>query len=185
MASINFQFRAELLHTHGAFSLSGCYQCATCTGSCPVAKETNGHYNPRRIIERALLGMKENLINDPSIWLCTMCDTCDEVCPQNVVLTEIFTVIKNLAVKEGNVPQRYKEQSTSVWETGVSVPFMDAILRRRRDLGLEQNLDENVVIPLQELQTLMEATGFKDIIHGFKKAEAEVGAVEASKQAGE
>ncbi|MBD3186067.1 hypothetical protein GF325_04485 [Candidatus Bathyarchaeota archaeon] len=166
-STIDFTFRNLLLQTHGSETLSYCYQCATCTGSCPVSKETGGRYNPRRIIERSLLGMKESLINDPTLWLCTMCDTCDESCPQGVVLTEIFTILKNMAVKAGKAPQRYKDQARSVWENGVSVPFMDSILRRRRDLELEEELDENVVVPVEELQVLMESTGFKEIVTSF------------------
>ncbi|MHA1715475.1 MAG: 4Fe-4S dicluster domain-containing protein [Promethearchaeota archaeon] len=152
---------------HGATTLSYCYQCATCTGGCPVARETNGKYNPRRIIERSLLGMKDKLVSDPIIWQCTVCDTCDESCPQNVMLTEIFTVIKNMAVRSGNVPEAIKLQSSALFDFGITIPYGDAILRRRRDMGL----DEPTEIPLSELQSLMEATGFKEIVDGFKKKE--------------
>ena len=167
-STIDFSFRNKLLQAHGALTLSYCYQCGTCSGGCPTAKETGGKYNPRRIIERSLLGMKDKLINDPVLWHCTQCDTCDESCPQNVELTEIFTVLKNLAVNEGFVPEAYKAQSTAVWEHGVSVPYMDAILRRRKDLGLESELSENIVIPLDELQTLMGASGLKAAVTRFK-----------------
>src|SRR5271157_2025721 len=106
--TINFEFRNQLLKDHASFSLTYCYQCGTCSGGCPVAKETGGLYNPRRLIEKSLLGMKEKLVNDPVLWQCTLCDTCDEACPQHVDLTEIFGVLKNLAVSEGYVPQAYK-----------------------------------------------------------------------------
>lgn len=165
--TIDFEFRNKLLQSHGALSLSYCYQCGTCSGGCPTAKETGGKYNPRRIIERSLLGMRDKLINDPVLWQCTACDTCDESCPQNVQLTEIFNVLKNLAVKEGFVPDAYKAQSTSVWENGVSVPYMDAIVRRRKELGLENDLAENIVIPLEELQGLMAESGLKAIVSRF------------------
>lgn len=173
MATIDFEFRNKLLKMHGALTLSYCYQCGTCSGGCPTARETNGKYNPRRIIEKSLLGMKDSLINDPVLWQCTLCDTCDEACPQNVELTEIFNVFKNLACKEGYVPDAYLAQSTSVWENGVAIPYMDAILRRRTDLGLEEKLEENVVIPVEELQTLMEKAGFKEVVDRFKKLSAE------------
>ncbi|MHA1791534.1 MAG: 4Fe-4S dicluster domain-containing protein [Promethearchaeota archaeon] len=169
MATVNFSFRNTLLKDFGLMSLSWCYQCATCTGGCPVAKETDGQYNPRRLIERSLLGLQEKLVNDPVIWLCTLCETCDEACPQNVKLTDIFAVLRNMAVKAGNVPNSYKAQSTSVYKSGLSIPFMDAIIRRRRDLGLEEKLEENIQVPLEELQKLMEVTGFKDIIEGYDK----------------
>nr|MDO8087095.1 4Fe-4S dicluster domain-containing protein [Candidatus Sigynarchaeum springense]MDO8116208.1 4Fe-4S dicluster domain-containing protein [Candidatus Sigynarchaeota archaeon] len=171
-SSIDFDFRNKLLKMHGALSLTYCYQCGTCSGGCPVAKETNGKYNPRRIIEKSLLGMKDKLVKDPVLWFCTLCDTCDESCPQHVELTEIFYVLKNLAVKEGFVPDAYKAQSMAVFDNGVAVPYMAPMIRARKELGLEQNLEENIVIPVKELQTLMEATGMKEIVEKFKAEKA-------------
>ncbi|NMC05280.1 MAG: hypothetical protein GYA24_08720 [Candidatus Lokiarchaeota archaeon] len=173
-STIDFDFRNKLLKTHGALSLTYCYQCGTCSGGCPVAKETNGKYNPRRIIEKSLLGMKDKLIKDPVLWLCTTCDNCDESCPQGVLLTEIFYVLKNMAIKEGFVPEAYKAQTMAVFDNGVAVPYMAPIIRARKELGLEQNLEENIVIPVQELQKLMEVTGMKDIVDKFKADKAAV-----------
>ncbi len=112
--------------------------------------------------------MKDKLINDPVLWQCTLCDTCDESCPQNVELTEIFNILKNLACKEGFVPDAYIGQSTAVYENGVAVPFQDAIVRRRKELGLEEKLEDNIVIPLADLQAIMDATGFKELVGRFK-----------------
>jgi heterodisulfide reductase subunit C2 len=167
-STIDFGFRNQLLKTAGALSLSYCYQCGTCSGGCPVAKETGGLYNPRRIIEKSLLGMKDKLIKDPLLWQCTLCDTCDESCPQNVALTDIFFVLKNLAALEGHLPDAYKAQSKTVFDFGVAVPYSDALVRRRKELGLEQSLDENISIPVEELQALMDATGLKQLVSTFK-----------------
>ena len=171
-STIDFDFRNKRLKMHGALALTYCYQCGTCSGGCPVAKEPGGKYNPRRIIEKSLLGMKDKLVKDPVLWFCTLCDTCDESCPQNVELTDIFYVLKNLAVTQGFVPDAYKAQSMAVFDSGVAVPYMAPMIRARKELGLEQNLEENIVIPLQELQTLMEATGMKEIVEKFKAEKA-------------
>ena len=91
---VDFEFRNELIKEN--FSLNYCYQCGTCSSSCPVALITEGEYNPRKIIEQSLLGLKDLLIKDqkPNIWLCCTCQMCVEECPQNVFLTEIFERIK-------------------------------------------------------------------------------------------
>lgn len=112
--------------------------------------------------------MKDKLVKDPILWQCTLCDTCDESCPQNVALTDIFYVLKNLAVTEGYVPAAYKAQSKTVFDFGVAVPYSDALVRRRKELGLEQSLEENISIPVEELQTLMDTTGMKKIVDTFK-----------------
>ena len=95
MGVINFEFRNELLK-HNA-SLSYCYQCSTSSGGCPVALITDGKYNPRKIIEEAILGLEEKLVEkqEPNSWLCSTCQKCVELCPQKVELTEFFTLIKN------------------------------------------------------------------------------------------
>ena len=96
MSVINFEFRNEVL-AHNA-SLSYCYQCSTCSGGCPVALITDGKYNPRKIIEEAILGLQDKLVEkqEPNSWLCSTCQKCVELCPQKVELTEIFTLIKNI-----------------------------------------------------------------------------------------
>ena len=60
MSVINFEFRNEVLKYNA--SLSYCYQCSTCSGGCPVALLTNGKYNPRKIIEEAILGLQDKLV---------------------------------------------------------------------------------------------------------------------------
>ena len=158
--SIDYEFRKQIQQFD--FSLNYCYQCSTCAGGCPVAKLTNGTYNPRKIIEEAILGLRELLIKkqEPSVWLCTTCQKCVEQCPQRVELTEIFNHIKNLCVKEGAYPEAFRSQGTSILENGLAVPFTPAILRRREQLGLPLVK----IAPLSELQTLLKETGFDKII---------------------
>ena len=79
MSTINFTFRNEVLR-HNA-SLSYCYQCSTCSGGCPVALITKGKYNPRKIIEEAILGLQEKLVEKqkPNSWLCLTFTELDQV----------------------------------------------------------------------------------------------------------
>ena len=138
MSVINFNFRNEVLK-HNA-SLSYCYQCSTCSGGCPVALITNGFYNPRKIIELSILGLQDKLIDDqePNVWLCSTCQKCVELCPQKVELTEIFTLIKNLCFEKGKVPESFITQGQAVIENGIAIPYSNAILTRRKNLGLPE-----------------------------------------------
>jgi heterodisulfide reductase subunit C len=105
MQMINFEFRNDLIKKD--FSLNYCYQCGTCSSTCPVALITNGEYNPRKIIEQSLLGLKDLLLKDqkPNVWLCCTCQMCVEECPQNVFLTEIFERIKNKIIFQLGLPK--------------------------------------------------------------------------------
>ncbi|TFF90962.1 MAG: 4Fe-4S dicluster domain-containing protein [Promethearchaeota archaeon] len=156
MSVINFDFRNEVL-SHNA-SLSYCYQCSTCSGGCPVALLTQGSYNPRKIIEEAILGLEEKLVEkqEPNSWLCSTCQKCVELCPQKVELTEIFTLIKNKCFKAGKVPEAFMLQGQAVMDNGVAIPYGKAIITRREKLGLP-----NIKIsPINEIKTILEATGF-------------------------
>jgi len=166
MSVINFEFRNEVLK-HNA-SLSYCYQCSTCSGGCPVALITEGKYNPRKIIEEAILGLQEKLVieQDPNPWLCSTCQKCVELCPQKVELTEIFTLIKNLCFEEGKFPEAFSAQGQAVLEFGIAIPYSKAILSRREKLGLPSI----TTAPVDEIQTLMKETEFeKNITKGANK----------------
>ena len=160
MSVINFDFRNEVLK-HNA-SLSYCYQCSTCSGGCPVALITQGKYNPRKIIEEAILGLYDKLVEkqDPNSWLCSTCQTCVELCPQKVELTEIFTLIKNRCFETGNVPEAFIAQGRAVLENGVAIPYSKAILTRREKLGLPTIKTASI----DEIEKIMKETNFANHI---------------------
>ena len=165
MAIVNFTFRKELLNENA--SLSYCYQCATCSGGCPVALKTEGDYNPRKIIEFALLGLEDRLINgqSPNIWLCSTCQKCVEYCPQKVFLTEIFTILKNKAAARGKAPPAFYTQGKSIFDSGMAIPITPPILRRREQLKLP-------VVEMarqDEIQILLKETKFPKILQSQKE----------------
>ncbi len=166
--TIDFNFRNEVIKDN--FSLSYCFQCGTCSGSCPVAIVTKGRYNPRKIIEESILGLKDSLVNkqEPSVWECSTCQLCVELCPQNVFLTEIFNLIKNKCIEAGKFPEGFKAQASAILEYGMAVPFQDAILRRRDQLGIPK-LE---MASANEIQTLLKETKLdKKIKYDWSKKE--------------
>ncbi|MFX1239476.1 MAG: 4Fe-4S dicluster domain-containing protein [Promethearchaeota archaeon] len=156
MSVINFDFRNEVIN-HNA-SLSYCYQCSTCSGGCPVALLTEGAYNPRKIIEEAILGLEERLVDskDSNVWLCSTCQKCVELCPQKVELTEIFSLIKNKCFEQGKCPEAFYMQGKAILENGIAIPYSKAIISRRQKLGLP----EIKTVQLEEIKTIMQATNF-------------------------
>jgi heterodisulfide reductase subunit C len=158
MQMIDFEFRNDLIKED--FSLNYCYQCGTCSSTCPVALITIGEYNPRKIIEQSLLGLKDLLLKDqnPNVWLCCTCQMCVEECPQNVFLTEIFEKIKNMIISSGEpYPEAFKIQAKSVVENGVAIPLTPPILRRRDQLGLPKVESASI----DEIKKLLDATEFE------------------------
>ncbi|MFO7796559.1 MAG: 4Fe-4S dicluster domain-containing protein [Promethearchaeati archaeon] len=161
MATIDFEFRNKILGEDIGSTLAYCYQCATCSGACPVAQVTEGRYNPRRLILDSLLGLKEKIFGEEhsfEIWGCTICDTCDEVCPQKVELTEIFNILKNMSVERGEAPEYYYSQASTVFEFGKAIPMQSAIERRREQFELPEIMPPNV----EEIQKILKATKLEE-----------------------
>jgi heterodisulfide reductase subunit C len=160
----NFEFRKQVMDFHiGPDVIKYCYQCSRCADNCPVTDvsfdfyDSDKGYNPRKNILMALLGYKDVLLggDDLVIWGCTVCDTCDEVCPQNIELTEIFTFLKNQSIALGKGPEFIYSQAKTVFENAKAIPSQPAIERRREQLGLP-----SVVTPdVNEVQTLLKNIG--------------------------
>lgn len=63
----------------GAFDVSACMNCGTCTVSCPLS--VTGNEFPRKLIRYAVLGLDEKLVSHAEPWLCYYCGDCSEQCP--------------------------------------------------------------------------------------------------------
>ncbi|WP_455139549.1 4Fe-4S dicluster domain-containing protein [Candidatus Hodarchaeum mangrovi] len=147
-----------------------CYQCGTCAGGCPVFKQ-NTQFNPRRIMEKLLLGnYSENIIDEQQIWYCTTCYTCSVRCPQGIDIGHVITEIKNLAVKMNNVPPGIIAEMKSIVETGFTAAISQSILNKREKLGLPElpKADHN------EVQKLLEVTGVIDRINQLANLKEDV-----------
>ena len=168
--TINFEFRNQILGTHNGTTLSYCYQCGTCSGGCPSAQVTDGVYNPRKIIIESLLGLQDKLIEKkaPDIWLCATCQKCVEQCPQDVELTEIFTLLKNISTTKNLAPKAFYAQGKTIQAEGKAIPLQAAIARRRAQLGIPE-----VVKPaVAEVQFIMKITGLDKTLTAAPKEEA-------------
>ena len=88
--------------TDGAIGL--CYQCGTCSASCPWSIIKNdSSYNVRKIIREAQCNIK----NGEGIWLCSMCAQCEVNCPHAVPITKIIRTLRDYAFKERKAPEEF------------------------------------------------------------------------------
>ena len=106
-------FCDEVSAVPGGDHIRMCFACGTCAAGCPVT-EVESNYNPRKIIRQILLGMKEEVLSSPLIWLCMMCYRCYSRCPQQVNFTDIMGALRYLAIKEGYAPQSIKKQNDEI-----------------------------------------------------------------------
>lgn len=144
-----------------------CYQCGTCAGGCPVFKQY-GKFNPRRVMEKLLLGdYSEEIFDDQQIWFCTMCYTCSVRCPQGIDIGHVITEMKNLAVRVKNAPPGIVAEMEAIMETGTTAAISQSILKRRGQLELPELPKADV----NELQKLFEVTGAAATITQLKESQ--------------
>jgi heterodisulfide reductase subunit C len=86
-------------------TFSYCFNCKTCSLSCPVVKNFDDPRHilglePHQIIHATVLGLGDLIFSSKMLWTCLGCYQCQENCPQEVRVTDVFYELKNLAVQE-------------------------------------------------------------------------------------
>jgi heterodisulfide reductase subunit C len=82
-----------------AKNLRACMQCGTCTGSCGSSSKMD--YTPRQVWRLVQAGLKEEVFNSQTFWLCSSCYFCTLRCPRGLPLTDTMAALKRAAVAEG------------------------------------------------------------------------------------
>jgi CoB--CoM heterodisulfide reductase subunit C len=132
---VDTNFKYELLKLHGGEKLMRCFQCGTCTSDCPIARFSDT-YRPRQIIRMAQLGLKNKVLDSETLWLCASCFTCTDRCPQDVEVASVIRVLRNLAAEQGHIPPVFKEECSSILESGYAYRIPELRLKKRESLGL-------------------------------------------------
>jgi heterodisulfide reductase subunit C len=168
MVKLDFEFKKKVMDAHIGDTLKYCYQCNRCTDNCPVSDVAPERYDPRSIILSSFLGFSSNILGAEdqfNLWGCTICDTCDEVCPQNIELTEIFAILKNMSIKRGEGPEYYLTQASTIFEYGKAIPMQSAVERRRSQFDLPEIQPPNV----EEVKTILNKTKLNQILEKNKE----------------
>ena len=113
----------------------GCLACGTCSSGCPVHRVTTS-YDPLRVIRMLVLGLREELLKGDMIWLCSDCYTCQENCPMGIKLTDVINHLKNLAVKEENMPLGVSTQEKLLKDQGKIYVIDEFDNKKRSKAGL-------------------------------------------------
>lgn len=101
-AGLKKQEDLTLLHevsvaTAGVSRLEMCIQCGTCGGSCPPANDMD--HTPRMIFAMLRAGMRQEVLQSNTPWICVSCYHCVVRCPQNVHIADVMYTLKGMAIK--------------------------------------------------------------------------------------
>ena len=154
----------NLLVEAGADRIRTCIQCGTCSSVCPSGRRTA--FRTRELMRKALLGLKDEVLSSPDLWLCATCLTCLERCPRQIKVTDAIIIMRNMAVQQGYMLPEHRKTSEKLLETGHAVPINEANMEKRKALGLAEippTVHSNKKA-LNDVITIMERTGFKSLI---------------------
>jgi len=164
---VNAKFKYEVANMVGGEGVLRCLKCGACSGGCPVSSVTD--YRPRKVLGNVLLGLKDEVLSSEQIWLCAACFTCEERCVQQVNFTDVVTVLRNMASREGHAAPGYIKMAEMVMKNGRVSARTGQVDKMREQLGLPQ-LQEPAV---DQLAGIMKAGGLFEVIEANKKKEVE------------
>ena len=172
MDDIDKEFTQKFVDA-GIETVDHCFQCGTCGGGCPSGRRTP--YRVRQIVRKCLLGLREEVVSDPALWMCTTCYTCQERCPRSVKIVDIIKMARNEAAKAGYMADAHKATGSYVIKFGHGVPINDKTKELRKAIGLDELPPTVHSFPeaLEEVQKICAACEFDKLI-GFNMETGEL-----------
>ena len=98
-------------------NLLECYQCGKCSAGCPAVSQMD--ILPNQIIRYAQLGLKDEVLQSKSIWICASCMTCNSRCPKGINIAEVIEALRQILLRKREDHVKVEKLST---EEKVNVP---------------------------------------------------------------
>lgn len=92
----------ELVKKVSGINVDLCFQCGKCASGCPISFAMD--YTPTQLLHAIQLGLRDEVLNSRTIWLCSSCQTCTTRCPQDVDLAEVMDTVRIIAQRQKTVP---------------------------------------------------------------------------------
>jgi heterodisulfide reductase subunit C2 len=103
-------------------SMRACMQCGSCTGSCSSCAGMD--LTPRQLWRMVQAGMKKEIFESRTFWLCSSCYFCTLRCPRGLPLTENMAALKRVSIAQGLCHDR---KSPAFYSS-----FMDSVRKHGR-----------------------------------------------------
>jgi heterodisulfide reductase subunit C len=102
----------------GISRTAACFNCSECSNVCPLFFDRSV-FDPQWIFRMVNMGLENETLASPSIWLCIGCERCTEACGEEVEGHLIIQILQKLDLKEGIVdkgfPFRWKKAQEAIY----------------------------------------------------------------------
>ena len=115
-----------------------CYKCSACSKYCPITMFVD-KYNIKDSFIIHLFTSGEGDVwkhRAKDVWMCSACEKCVTICPQDRDPTHVFNNLKQKSYKEGLAPDNIYGMVKLLLDSGWAYPVNVAVNRRRKELGL-------------------------------------------------
>ena len=96
----------------GGATATVCYQCGTCTSSCPLGVQV------RKTLREIQLGAMDEAVNESTVWACATCKLCELECPKGVAITDLLHSLRILAFEARKAPPKLEQALWAIYEQG-------------------------------------------------------------------
>jgi heterodisulfide reductase subunit C len=113
----------SLVEEESGIKVSSCFQCRKCTNGCPVTFAMDIY--PDQVMRYIQIGLKQEVQESATIWVCASCETCTTRCPNEIDIAGVMDFLKQSVVKE-------KRHAAEGKVLSFHQVFMDNIRKRGR-----------------------------------------------------
>ena len=92
-----FKEAADIIKEEGGDAFKLCYQCGTCSATCPWNLVRS--FLIRRIMHQAQLGLVD--LESDEMWLCATCRACVQRCPRGVEIIDVMRAMRRVITEVG------------------------------------------------------------------------------------
>lgn len=98
-------------------NVNACYQCGNCSAGCPAAQAYD--MQAHQIMRAVQLGLRDQVLQSQSLWMCLSCSTCAQRCPNTIDVACVMESLRHTARREGRCTVR---KVNAFWQS-----FLDTV----------------------------------------------------------
>ncbi|MBN1343871.1 MAG: quinone-interacting membrane-bound oxidoreductase complex subunit QmoC [Phycisphaerae bacterium] len=138
----------------GGESFKQCFQCATCSGTCPISPDKDPF--PRKEMVWAVWGLKDKLVKDPDIWLCHQCNDCSIMCPRGGNPGDVLAVARSYAYQHYALPSFLGKAlaTAKALPLLLAVPVVILLIALAAKTGFDLTMDNGQPFAFQTVATV-------------------------------
>lgn len=131
-----------------------CFKCSACSIFCPVTLNVS-KYDIENAFIAQLFDADENLaLKD--VWMCSACEKCIMVCPQDAEPSEVFNNLKRVSYQKGLAPAGVYAVAKQIVNTGIAYDVGAKINSDRKKIDLKELAPNEAVS--KDLKVIAEKT---------------------------